>query len=152
MVLEPGHDWALAPRLEELMPMLSPQMARQMTRETQDAVLELATRPHASAEATGAEAAILRGRLTAELAPLGLRAASAGTHPCAVWHDTRISSGDRHQEEVADDDEQHGGYQGGGVVVFTQARGNIHSRDHYRVDRSGADAVVDYVAKPPHRE
>ncbi len=98
MVLEPGHDWALAPRLEELMPILSPQMARQMTRETQDAVLELATHPHRSAEATGAEAAILRGRLTAELAPLGLRAASAGTHPCAVWNDTRISSGDRHQE------------------------------------------------------
>lgn len=98
MVLDPGHDWALAPRLEELMPTLSPQMARQMTRETQDAVLELATRPHRSAEATAAEAAILRGRLTAELAPLGLRAASAGTHPCAVWNDTRISSGDRHQE------------------------------------------------------
>ncbi len=98
MVLEPGHDWALTPRLEELMPALSPQMARQMTRETQDAVLELATRPHASAEATAAESAMLRGRLTAELAPLGLRAASAGTHPCAVWHDTRISSGDRHQE------------------------------------------------------
>jgi carboxylate-amine ligase len=98
MVLEPGHDWALAPRLEELMPLLPAPMARQMTRETQDAVLELGTRPHPSAEATGAEAAILRGRLTAELAPLGLRAASAGTHPCAVWTDTRISAGDRHQE------------------------------------------------------
>lgn len=98
MVLEPGQDWALAPRLEELMSLLSPEMAEQMTRETQDAVLELATRPHVSAEATATEAALLRARLTTELAPLGLRAASGGTHPCAMWNDTRISPGDRHQE------------------------------------------------------
>ncbi len=69
MLLEPGRDWALAPRLEEVMSVLSPEMAEQVTRETQDAVLELATRPHVSAEATGAEAARLRARLTAERGP-----------------------------------------------------------------------------------
>ncbi len=98
MVLAPARDWALSPRLDEILANLSPAMARHVTDETQDAVLELATRPHASAATTAAEAALLRVRLSAEIAPLGLRAASAGTHPCAVWNDTRISSGERHQQ------------------------------------------------------
>jgi YbdK family carboxylate-amine ligase len=75
----------------------SPTLAAQVSRETQDAVLELTTRPHGAAQSAAAEASDLRARLSADLEPLGLQAASAGTHPCALWTETRIASGERHQ-------------------------------------------------------
>ncbi|HEY5189600.1 MAG TPA: YbdK family carboxylate-amine ligase [Solirubrobacteraceae bacterium] len=97
MLLAPSEDWSLAQRLDEIEPELSDELIAQVSGETQDAVLELTTRPHASALAAADEASHLRALLTADLAPLGLQAASAGTHPCAVWSDTRIASGERHQ-------------------------------------------------------
>jgi carboxylate-amine ligase len=97
MLLAPAEDWSLAQRLDEIQPQLSPTLAAQVSRETQDAVLELTTRPHGAAQSAAAEASDLRARLSADLEPLGLQAASAGTHPCAVWTETRIASGERHQ-------------------------------------------------------
>jgi glutamate---cysteine ligase / carboxylate-amine ligase len=101
MLLSPEEDWCLAQRLDEVHPQLSAGLTDQVSGETQDAVLELTTRPHASVLSTADEAAELRRRLRAELEPLGLRAASAGTHPCAVWSDTQIASGARHQDVYA---------------------------------------------------
>lgn len=39
----------------------------------------------------------MRRKLEAELAPLGLRCASAATHPFAMWHETVVSSGERYE-------------------------------------------------------
>lgn len=101
MLLSPEEDWCLAQRLDEINPLLSAGLTDQISGETHDAVLELTTRPHASALSAADEAATLRERLSAELEPLGPRAASAGTHPCAIWSDTQIASGARHQDVYA---------------------------------------------------
>ena len=42
-------------------------------------------------------AATCAGALDERAGPLGLRRASAGTHPFAVWHETVVSSGERYQ-------------------------------------------------------
>jgi carboxylate-amine ligase len=44
-----------------------------------------------------AELQDLRGALDAQLRTLGLRAAATGTHPFAVWQETRVSTGPRYQ-------------------------------------------------------
>jgi carboxylate-amine ligase len=97
MLLDAEHDWALARRVDEVIPALTPGLAAHVSAETQNSVLELASSPHHSAAAAAAQARELRTRLVAELNPMGLWAAAAGTHPLAVWTDTRISGGERHQ-------------------------------------------------------
>lgn len=97
MLLDAEHDWALARRVDEVIPALSPGLAAHVSAETQNSVLELASNPHQSVAAAAAEAHELRAGLVSELGPMGLRAAAAGTHPLAVWTDTRISGGVRHQ-------------------------------------------------------
>jgi carboxylate-amine ligase len=97
MLLDAEHDWALARRVDEVIPALTPELAVHVTAETQNSVLELASSPHQSAVAAAGQARELRTQLAAELNPMGLWAAAAGTHPLAVWTDTRISGGDRHQ-------------------------------------------------------
>ena len=59
--------------------------------------IELASRPHATAGASAQELEALRERLEDDLAPLGLRAGVAGTHPFAQWTDVRVSGGPRYQ-------------------------------------------------------
>ena len=49
---------------------------------------------HATSAAIAGELLRPAAELDGELAPLGLRAASAGTHPFTVWHETVVSSGD----------------------------------------------------------
>jgi len=66
--------------------------------ETQGAVLELASAPHGDVGGLATELIALRETLEGELATLGLRAASAGTHPSTVWQETVVSSADRYQE------------------------------------------------------
>jgi carboxylate-amine ligase len=97
MLLDAEHDWALARRVDEVIPALDPELVAHVSAETQNSVLELASSPHQSAGDAAAQARELRIQLDAELGPMGLRAAAAGTHPLAVWTDTRISGGDRHQ-------------------------------------------------------
>jgi carboxylate-amine ligase len=96
MLLDPS-DWSLAHEMDELMPRFSEELGGHVTAETHGAAVELATGPHESVDGAADEAAALRAMLAAELVPLGLRAASAGTHPFTLWTDTQISSGARQQ-------------------------------------------------------
>jgi len=97
MLLDP-HTWALAPRIDDVLPALAPELVGHVTAETHGSALELATGIHATASSAAAELGVLRARLTADLAALGLVAGVAGTHPTAVWSDTVVSSGARYQD------------------------------------------------------
>jgi carboxylate-amine ligase len=96
MLLDP-QDWALAHRIDDILPRLTSQLAGQTTAETHGAAIELATHPHDRVDGAVREMTALRAALARELAAAGLRAASSGTHPFAVWSETEISSGARYQ-------------------------------------------------------
>ncbi|HYI98716.1 MAG TPA: YbdK family carboxylate-amine ligase [Thermoleophilaceae bacterium] len=96
MLLNP-HDWSLAQQIDRVLPRLPPELAEHVTRETHTSALELSTGVHPTAEALLGELRSLRTQLDRELAPLGLRAASAGTHPSTIWHETVVSSGPRYE-------------------------------------------------------
>jgi glutamate---cysteine ligase / carboxylate-amine ligase len=96
MLLDP-RDWSLASRADDVLPELARWVADRTSAETHDSVLELASRPHSTPAGAAAELARLRAGLADDLAPLGLRAAVAGTHPFAQWSDIRISAGARYQ-------------------------------------------------------
>jgi carboxylate-amine ligase len=96
MLLDP-RDWSLAQRIDDVLPALSEELASRATAETHGAALELASHPHDDVQSAVGEIAALRGALAGELAEVGLRVASAGTHPFAMWTATEISSGERYQ-------------------------------------------------------
>ena len=96
MLLRPG-DWSLAHLIDSVLPALPADFRRHVTAETHGSALELATGVHRTAAEAADELRGLRSRLETELAAMGLRAASAGTHPFAIWHETVVSSGDRYQ-------------------------------------------------------
>jgi glutamate---cysteine ligase / carboxylate-amine ligase len=96
MLLDPD-DWSLASRIDDVLPALSRRVADAACAETHGCTLELASRPHPTAAAAAAELADLRAALVADLAPLGLRAAVAGTHPLALWSDVEVSGGARYR-------------------------------------------------------
>ena len=64
---------------------LSRNVADHAAAETHGSALELFTRPHATVAGAAGELADLRAGLAADLEPLGLRAAVAGTHAFAQW-------------------------------------------------------------------
>jgi carboxylate-amine ligase len=97
MLLDPEADWALAHRIDDVLPELSGALASRVAAETHGSALELSTEPHETVASSAAQIHELRRSLASELEPLGLRTASAGTHPSAVWNDMRIAGGDRHQ-------------------------------------------------------
>jgi carboxylate-amine ligase len=90
--------WALAHRIDSVLPRL-PHTARpeSFTAETHGSALEIQTGVHSQIGDAIGELATLRGELVATLGQLGMRAASAGTHPFAVWQEIVISAGDRYQ-------------------------------------------------------
>jgi carboxylate-amine ligase len=90
-------DWMPASRSDEVLGALSPEIARSARAETHGSALELATDPHLTVGSAAAQLAALRRGLTAELEPMGLRAAAGGTHPLARWEDTEVSPGARYQ-------------------------------------------------------
>ncbi|MEA2388827.1 MAG: glutamate---cysteine ligase / carboxylate-amine ligase [Thermoleophilaceae bacterium] len=96
MLLQPD-DWALAHDADRVMSALSPELEAHATCETHGSAIELNTGVHGRVGDAAAEARALRRALDSELRPLGRRAASAGTHPFAVWQDTVVSSGARYQ-------------------------------------------------------
>lgn len=96
MLLDPT-DWGLAHEGERILGRLTPALGAHAAAETHQATLELATLPHARVADTAHEAAELRAALSAVLSGHGLRAASAGTHPLALWSDTRVSDSARYQ-------------------------------------------------------
>ena len=98
MLLDP-HDWALASRIDDVLPALSPRRSPSTRRaETHGSALELFSRPAPDRRAARRPSSRdLRAGLAADLAPLGLRAAVAGTHPFAQWSDVEVSPGARYQ-------------------------------------------------------
>ncbi|HEY6145535.1 MAG TPA: YbdK family carboxylate-amine ligase [Solirubrobacterales bacterium] len=89
-------SWALAHRIDSVLPRL-PGRDASFTAETHGSALEIQTGVHASIGGAIGELATLRGELAATLAPLSMRAASAGTHPFAVWQEIVVSAGERYQ-------------------------------------------------------
>jgi glutamate---cysteine ligase / carboxylate-amine ligase len=96
MLVDPDR-WALAYRLDDVLPVLSDALTGSMSAETHACTLELAGGVHTDVRAAVDELAALRAKLAEELVPLGLRAAVAGTHPFAQGEDTEVSGGKRYQ-------------------------------------------------------
>ncbi len=91
------HSWALAHRIDSVLPRLPDELAGSFTAETHCSALEIQTGVHARIDAAIEELAALRAELDATLRPLSIRAASAGTHPFAVWQEILVSAGERYQ-------------------------------------------------------
>ncbi len=96
MLLDP-QDWSLAQQIDRVLPRLPAALKDHVTRETHTSALELGTGVHQTAGGLHEELRSLRTMLDRELSALGLRAASAGTHPSTVWHETVVSSGPRYE-------------------------------------------------------
>src|SRR3954469_15128695 len=77
MLLDAG-DWSLAYAADDVMADLPPDLRERASLETHAAVMELATGIPTEVSEAVAELASLRARLSAALAPRGLRAATAG--------------------------------------------------------------------------
>jgi glutamate---cysteine ligase / carboxylate-amine ligase len=91
-----GRRWTAAFRVEDALAVLPPELAPQVSAETHACVLELKTAPHATVRALVDELAWMR-RTTEDVVGerLGLRLASAGTHPLTTPGDVRVASGPR---------------------------------------------------------
>jgi carboxylate-amine ligase len=96
MLLHPS-DWSLAQQAARALATLPKALMEHLTAETQGAVIELSSKPQADVPALAAELSELRRELERELSMMGLRAASAGTHPFTVWQETVVSSAPRYQ-------------------------------------------------------
>ena len=97
MLLDP-RDWSLAYEIDRVLEAIPAELEERVSRETQGSVLELATVPHEGVAGVAAELLSMRRELDRHLATLGLKPASAGTHPFTVWQETVVSSGARYQE------------------------------------------------------
>jgi carboxylate-amine ligase len=89
--------WALAHRIDSVLPRLPHGQTSSFTAETHGSALEIQTGVHARIGEAIEELAALRGELDTTLRPLSMRAASAGTHPFAVWQEIVVSAGERYQ-------------------------------------------------------
>jgi carboxylate-amine ligase len=97
LMLLDARDFSLAQRSDDVLPRLPAALAAHVSAETHQAAIELATSPHATVGEAIAELRELRGRLGAKLAEIGLAIAGAGTHPFALWTETRVSPSSRYQ-------------------------------------------------------
>ena len=97
MLLDPD-GWALASRIDDVLPVLSRDVADHAAAETHGSALELFSGPHATARgaARGARAAARRAR-RATSRRSGCARPSPGTHPFAQWSDVEVSPGARYQ-------------------------------------------------------
>lgn len=89
--------WALAHRIDSVLPRLRSFAGGSFTAETHGSALEIQTAVHAQVGGAIAELAGLRAELDETLRPLSMRAAVAGTHPFAVWQEIVVSAGERYQ-------------------------------------------------------
>lgn len=96
MLLDP-RDWDLAHRSEQVMADLPTSLGWHAAGETHQATVELRTSVHTSPRDAAREAGELRRAFSHEIAKHRLCAASAGTHPLALWTDTRVSRSARYQ-------------------------------------------------------
>jgi glutamate---cysteine ligase / carboxylate-amine ligase len=97
MLLDPADNWSLAQRIDDVLPGLSSRLGERVDGETHGSAVELSTDPHTAVSEAIDQVQSLRAILSAELARAGLRTASAGTHPSAMWSEMRIAGGDRQQ-------------------------------------------------------
>jgi carboxylate-amine ligase len=95
MLLEPD-GWQLAHDSDRVLEALPPEVVEHATTETHRSALELATGVHESVPSAAEEMRSLRESLDRAVRSIGLRAASSGTHPSAVWQDTVVSDGKRY--------------------------------------------------------
>jgi carboxylate-amine ligase len=96
MLLDPAA-WKLTQRADEVLSHASEALAGRCAAETHEAAIELRTAPHCTVREAMAEMRELRELLVADLARLGLAAASSGTHPGPVTEPTRVSPSSRYQ-------------------------------------------------------
>jgi carboxylate-amine ligase len=89
--------WNLAGAIDEILPRLPEEMAAHASAETHAAALELTSGVHERVAEAVAELRRLRAALRETAGQCGLAAASAGTHPFAVWRDVSVSSGARQE-------------------------------------------------------
>jgi carboxylate-amine ligase len=95
MLLDPD-GWELAHVSDRVVDALPLEVVEHATLETHRSALELATGVHEDVASAAAEMCSLREALDEAVRSMGLRAASSGTHPSAVWQDTVVSSGERY--------------------------------------------------------
>lgn len=98
VMLLDAETLALAPAIEEVLDALPQSLRERVTSETHSSALEMATGVHPTVDAATSEMARLRSELANALEGLGLRAASAGTHPTATWEDVVVAPAQRHRE------------------------------------------------------
>jgi carboxylate-amine ligase len=91
------QSWALAHRIDSVLPRLPHGRTASFTAETHGSALEIQTGIHDNIPDAIEELAALRQELDEVLQPLSMRAASAGTHPFAVWQEIVVSAGERYQ-------------------------------------------------------
>ncbi len=96
MLLDP-MTWTLAHRIDSVLPRLPHASENRFNAETHGSALEIQTGVHGDVPGAIAELRDLRCELDGVLKQLGLSAASAGTHPFAVWQEIVISAGERYQ-------------------------------------------------------
>ena len=96
MLLDP-RTWALAHRIEELLPRLPSETQDKVSAETHGSAFEVQTGVAATVADAVAEIRALRQQLERTLGTLGLRAAVSGTHPFAIWQEIAVSGGERYQ-------------------------------------------------------
>jgi carboxylate-amine ligase len=89
--------WALAHRIDSVLPRLPHGRTDSFTAETHGSALEIQTGVHGRIGEAMEELGALRRELDETLRPLSMRAASAGTHPFAVWQEIVVSAGERYQ-------------------------------------------------------
>jgi carboxylate-amine ligase len=89
--------WALAHRIDSVLPRLPHSRDNRFTAETHGSALEIQTGVHGRVDDAIEEIGALRRELDETLKPLSMRAASAGTHPFAVWQEIVVSAGERYQ-------------------------------------------------------
>ncbi len=97
MLVDPIH-WGLAQQIETVLPRLPAGHSDHYAGETHQSALELQTRVHEDVAGAMAQLAELRNHLDDTLEPIKLQAACAGTHPFAVWQETRVSTDERYKE------------------------------------------------------
>ena len=89
--------WALAHRIESVLPRMPPDAVEQTSAETHGSAVEVQTGIHDSVAEALDELRGLRRQLLETLEPLEMRAACSGTHPFAVWQETVVSAGERYE-------------------------------------------------------
>jgi carboxylate-amine ligase len=97
MLVEPG-SWELANRADDVLSAVPNELGAHLATETHSSVIELQTGVHPDVAGAIGELGALRRAVSETTAATGMRVASAGTHPTAVWSDVVVSGGDRYRQ------------------------------------------------------